>query len=36
MIMFYGLIEEFIHYYTWSWDEVQHLLEHFNAFVLLW
>jgi hypothetical protein len=24
-IMFYGLTEEFIHYCTWSWDEIQHL-----------
>jgi hypothetical protein len=28
--MFYGLIEDFIHYCTWSWDEVQHLLQHFK------
>jgi hypothetical protein len=21
-IMFYGLMEDFIHYYMWSWDEV--------------
>jgi len=21
-IMFYGFTEEFIHHYTWSWDEV--------------
>jgi hypothetical protein len=34
MIMFCGFIEEFIHYYTWSWDEVQRLLERFKAFGL--
>jgi hypothetical protein len=27
MIMFYGLMEDFIHYCTWSWDEVQRLLK---------
>jgi hypothetical protein len=25
MIMLYGLVEDFIHY--WSWDEIQHLLK---------
>jgi hypothetical protein len=25
--MFYGLIEDFIHYYMWSWDEIQCLLQ---------
>jgi hypothetical protein len=32
----YVLWEEFIHYFTWSWDEIQHLLEHFKAFKLSW
>jgi hypothetical protein len=30
-IMFYGLTENFIHYYTWSWEEVQCLLQHFKV-----
>jgi len=34
-IMFYGLMKEFIHHYTWSWDEVHHLLKHSKAFELL-
>jgi hypothetical protein len=31
-IMFCGLTEEFIHYYTWSWDEIQRFLECSKAF----
>jgi hypothetical protein len=34
MIMFDGLMEKFIHYYTWTWDEVQRLLMHFQMFEL--
>jgi hypothetical protein len=33
-IMFYGLIKEFIHHCTRSWDEVQHLLKRSEAFEL--
>jgi len=35
MIMFYRLTKEFIHHCTWSWDEIQHLLMCFKAFVLM-
>jgi hypothetical protein len=34
-IMFCGLTEKFIHHYTWSWDEVQHLLKCSKVFELL-
>jgi hypothetical protein len=34
-VMFYGLIEEFMYHYTWSWNEVQRLLKCFKAFELL-
>ncbi len=34
-IMFCGLTKEFIHHYTWSWDEVQRLLKCCKAFELL-
>ncbi len=36
IIMLYGLTEEFVHYYMWSWDEIQHLLKCFKAFGLSW
>jgi hypothetical protein len=35
-IMFCGLTKEFIHYCTWSWDEVQCLLECSKAFGFSW
>ncbi len=35
MIMFCGLMEEFIHHCTWSWDEVQRLLKSSKVFELL-
>ncbi len=35
-VMFCGIVEDFIHYYMWSWDEVQHLLQHSKALGLLW
>ncbi len=35
MIMFFGLTEKFIHHCTWSWDEVQHLLDCSKFFELL-
>jgi hypothetical protein len=35
MIMFCGLTKEFIHHCTWSWDEVEHLLNHSKALELL-
>ncbi len=35
MIMFCGLTKEFIHHCTWSWDEVEHLLNHYKALELL-
>jgi hypothetical protein len=35
MIMFYWFTKEFIHHYTWIWDEVQHLLKRSKAFELL-
>ncbi len=36
LVMFCGIVEDFIHYYMWSWDEVQHLLQHSKALGLLW
>ncbi len=35
MIMFCGLMKEFIHHCTWSWDEVERLLSHFKTLELL-
>jgi hypothetical protein len=29
--MFYGLTKDFIHYYMWSWDEIQCLLQRFKT-----
>jgi type III secretory pathway component EscU len=31
-IMYYGQFEEFIHYPTWNWDEVQRLLARAKTF----
>jgi hypothetical protein len=35
-ILFCGLMEDFIHYYMWSWDEVQHLLQCSKALGFQW
>ncbi len=35
-IMFYGLMEKFIHHCTWNWNEIQRLFKRFKAFELLW
>jgi hypothetical protein len=35
-IMFCGFTKDFIHYYTWSWDEVQCSLQRFKVLGLQW
>jgi hypothetical protein len=35
MIMFCGFTDEFIHHCTWSWNEVERLLNHYKALKLL-
>jgi hypothetical protein len=31
LMMFYGFTKDFIHYWMWSWDEVQCLLQCFKV-----